>query len=89
MLPVLQFLLVTCAVVFIAGSVATLALIPFAVRKGLPSLRKKDIAGFVASSPEIPSIVRTVLLIRKIQSVAWWSALALGVALIALSFGAS
>jgi predicted secreted protein len=82
MFSVLQVLLVVCAVVFIAGSIATLALIPFAVRKGLPSLKKKDIAGFVASSQEVPSIVRTVLLIRKIQTVAWWSALALGIVLI-------
>lgn len=85
MLPVLQVLLITCAAVFIAGAVVTLILIPFALRKGLPSLRKKDIAGFIASSQEVPSIVRTVLVIRKIQSVAWWLALALGIVLIGLS----
>ena len=89
MLPLLQILLIASAVVFIAGAVATLILIPFAIRKGLPSLRKKDVAGFVASSQEMPSIVRAVLVIRKIQSVAWWSALALGMALIGFSLAAS
>lgn len=89
MLSVLQFLAITCAVVFIAGSVATLVLIPFAVRKGLPSLKKEDVAGFIGSTQAIPLIVRAVLLIRKIQTVAWWSALALGIALIGLSLAVS
>lgn len=89
MLPVLQFLAIACAVIFIAGTVATLILIPFAVRKGLPSLQKKDIAGFIFSSREVPPIIRAVLLIRKVQTVAWWSALALGIALIGLSFASS
>lgn len=89
MFPVLQFLLIVCAAVFIAGSVATLILIPFAMRKGLPNLRKKDIAEFAAGSEEIPSIIKTLLLIRKIQTVAWWLVLTLAIVLVGQYIAAS
>jgi len=89
MLLVLQFLVIGCGVIFITGSIATIAMIPFAVRNGLPSLKKEDVAGFIGSGREIPSVVRAVLLIRKIQTVAWWSALTMSVALIGVAFATS
>ena len=89
MIEVLKCIVIASGAVFIAGTIVTLALIPVVVAKGLPSLGKKDVAGFLAATNDVPKIVRTVLVVRRIQSIAWMVALAGSVLALAWSFGIS
>ena len=71
MIEVLKYIAVTAVAVFIVGTIITLALIPFAVAKGLPSLRKKDVAGFLSATDQVPGVIQTIFVVRRIQSISW------------------
>jgi hypothetical protein len=73
-LAIVKYLGIACCVVFAAGSLVSIALIPVALRSGLSAYaRSREIRDMLAAGASETWVHRALLTIRKIQNVAWIS----------------
>ena len=71
-LELAKFSLLACVGVFIAGTVITIALVPFALSNGLRAYANtREIKKMLAAGAETTWVHRTLLIVGKVQKISW------------------